>query len=211
MAGQQEAAERLPPHNREAERGVLGSTMRDNSVIGDVVNVLRAEHFYIFAHQKIFEAICTLSVDQGKPADTVTLADYLKEKQLIDEVGGYAYLSELWDAAPSPAGAEYYAKIVRDKAIIRGVIHACTEIERDAQDQVQPADELLDSAERKILDIAQSGLTSHTVSLKEALHEAMERIDSRSRHDHPSLSGLPTGYIDLDNLTAGLQNTELAI
>src|SRR5215475_6629767 len=103
MAGPQDA-ERLPPHDRQAERSVLGSMMRDNGIIGDVVNIIRAEHFYVFAHQKIFEAICTLAVDQGKPADAVTMADHLREKQLIDEIGGYVFLTELWDAAPSPSG-----------------------------------------------------------------------------------------------------------
>jgi replicative DNA helicase len=207
----QEPADRLPPHNREAERSVLGSMMRDNSAIADVVNIVRAEHFYVFAHQKIFEAITTLAVDRGRPADAVTLADYLKEKQLIEECGGYAFLTELWDAAPSAANAEYYARIVRDKAIIRDLIHSCMTIQRDAQDQVQPADELLDGAERKILDIAQLGLTGHTTTLQQALLEAYDRIDSRKQRDHLSISGLATGYIDLDNLTAGLQNSELVI
>jgi replicative DNA helicase len=206
-----ELADRLPPHNREAERSVLGSMMRDNSVIADVVNIVRLEHFYVFAHQKIFEAITTLAVDKGRPADAVTLADYLKEKQLIEECGGYAFLTELWDAAPSAANAEYYARIVRDKAIIRDLIHSCMTIQRDAQDQVQPADELLDGAERKILDIAQLGLTGHTTTLQQALLEAYDRIDSRKQRDHLSISGLATGYLDLDNLTAGLQNSELVI
>ncbi len=205
-----ELSDRLPPHDREAERSVLGSMIRANEVIADVVNIVRAEHFYIFAHQKIFEALTTLSVDKGRPADPVTLADYLKEKQLIDEVGGYAYLGELYDAAPSSANAVHYARIVRDKAVVRSLIHACMTIQRDAQDQVQPADELLDGAERQILDIAQLGLTGHTTTLQEAMNEAFDRIDSRKVHGLP-LSGIPTGFVDLDNLTAGFQNSELVI
>ena len=207
----QEQEERLPPQDREAERSVLGSMLRDNIVIGDVVQILRAEHFYVFAHQKIFEAITTLAVDRGHPADLVTLADFLKEQGLIEDTGGYAYLMELWDAAPSAANAEFYARIVRDKAVIRSLIHACTQIERDSHDQVMPADELLDNAERKILDIAQMGITGQTIRLQDALKEAYDRIDSRTQRDHMSISGLATGYIDLDNLTAGLQNSELVI
>jgi replicative DNA helicase len=100
---------------------------------------------------------------------------------------------------------------VRDKAVIRSLIHACTQIERDSHDQVMPADELLDNAERKILDIAQMGITGQTIRLQDALKEAYDRIDSRTQRDHMSISGLATGYIDLDNLTAGLQNSELVI
>lgn len=206
-----EQEERLPPQNREAERSVLGSMLRENTVIGDVVQILRSEHFYVFAHQKIYEAITTLYVDRGHPADLVTLADHLKEQQLVEDTGGYAYLMELWDAAPSAANAEYYARIVRDKALVRNLIHACTEIQKDSQDQVMPADELLDNAERKILDIAQMGITGQTTTLQHALKEAYDRIDSRTQRDHMSISGLATGYIDLDNLTAGLQNSELVI
>lgn len=206
----QGGSQRLPPHNLEAERSVLGSMIRDNGVIADVVNILRAENFYVFAHQKIYEALTTLAIERGQPADVVTLANHLREQQLIEDVGGYAYLSELWDAAPSAANAEYYARIVRDKSIVRDLIHACNEIQRNAYDQAQPADELLDGAERQILDIAQLGLTGHTVTLQEAMNEAYDRIDSRKQHGHSS-SGIPTGYLDLDNLTAGLQNSELVI
>jgi replicative DNA helicase len=207
----QEQQERLPPQDREAERSVLGSMLRENTVIGDVVQILRSEHFYVFAHQKIYDAITTLYVNRGHPADLVTLADHLKEQQLVEDTGGYAYLMELWDAAPSAANAEYYARIVRDKALVRNLIHACTEIQKDSQDQVMPADELLDNAERKILDIAQMGITGQTIRLQDALKEAYDRIDSRTQRDHMSISGLATGYIDLDNLTAGLQNSELVI
>jgi replicative DNA helicase len=185
--------------------------LRDNSVIGDVVQILRPESFYAFGHQKIFEGITSLYVERGHPADLVTLAEYLKEQKLIDDIGGYGYLVELWESGPSPGNAEYYARIVRDKSLLRGLIHACTEIHRDSQDQVMPADELLDNAERKILDIAQMGFTGQTITLQDAIKEAYDRIDSRSQRDHMSISGLATGFVDLDNLTAGLQNSELVI
>ncbi len=204
-------SERLPPHNPDAERSVLGAMLHDNGVIGDVAQVLRAEHFYAFSHQKIYDGITRLYVEKGHPADLVTLAEILKEQRLIEEIGGYRYLAEIFDAAPSPANAEYYAKIVRDKAIVRNLIHACTDIQRDSQDQVMPADELLDNAERRILEIAEMGLTGNTVTLKDALKEAYDRIDSRAGKTEMSASGLPSGYIDLDNLTAGLQNSELVI
>src|SRR5438128_1402630 len=100
-------SERLPPQNLDAERSVLGSMLRDNKYISDVVNVVRAEHFYTDAHQKIFQAISTLYINRGQPADLVTLAEFLKQEQQIEDVGGYPYLAELWDAAPTAANAEH--------------------------------------------------------------------------------------------------------
>ncbi len=203
--------ERLPPQSREAERCVLGSMLRDNGAIGDVLQIVsRAENFYLDAHQKIFRSIQAL-YDRGHPVDLVMLAEVLKEQQHIEDVGGYAYLAELWDAAPTAANAEHYARIVRDKAIVRNLIHASTEVLRDAYDQAMPADELLEGAERKILDIAQMGITGQTFTLSQALSEAYDRIDTRSQRDHMSISGLSTGFIDLDDKTAGLQNSELIV
>ena len=202
--------ERLPPQSREAERCVLGSMLRDNGVIGDVLQILREDNFYADAHQRIFRAIVAL-YDRGHPVDLVVLAEALKEQKQIEDVGGYAYLGELWDAAPTAANAEYYARIVRDKAIVRNLVHAGNEILRDAYDQAMPAEEMLEGAERKILDIAQLGITGQTYTLGDALKEAYDRIDIRQQHDQLSISGLPTGFLDLDNLTAGLQNSELII
>jgi replicative DNA helicase len=184
--------------------------LRDNGAIGDVLQIVRAENFYLDAHQKIFQSIQAL-YDRGHPVDLVMLAEALKEQQHIEDVGGYAYLAELWDAAPTAANAEHYARIVRDKAIVRNLIHASTEVLRDAYDQAMPADELLEGAERKILDIAQMGITGQTYTLGQALSEAYDRIDTRSQRDHMSISGLSTGFIDLDDKTAGLQNSELIV
>jgi replicative DNA helicase len=210
MPPDKDVAERLPPQNREAERSVLGSMLRDNGVIGDVMQVLRAENFYSDAHQKIYQAIVAL-YDKAHPADLVTLAEYLKEQKQIEDIGGYPYLAELWDAAPTAANAEYYARIVRDKALVRNLIHASSEVLRDAYDQGQPADELLEQAERKIFDIAQLGVTGQTYTLQEAMAEAYDRIDTRHGHGSRMISGLDTGYTDLNEKTAGLQNSELVI
>jgi replicative DNA helicase len=205
-----EGADRLPPQNRDAERSVLGSMLRANGVIGDVIQIVHKDSFYADAHQKIYEAATTL-YNRGHPVDLVTLAELLNEQKLIEDVGGYAYLAELWDAAPTAANAEYYARIVRDKSVVRHLIHASTEILRDAYDQAQPADELLEAAERKILDIAQMGITGRTFTIEQVLHEAYDRIDARSQRGQMSISGLSTGFIDLDDKTAGLQNSELII
>jgi replicative DNA helicase len=210
MSSDPRETDRLPPHSPEAERGVLGSMLRDNGVIGDVLQIIRTENFYADAHQKIFGSMIGL-YERGNPIDLVILAEALKEQKHIEDVGGYGYLAELWDAAPTAANAEYYARIVREKAIVRHLIHAGTEVLRDAYDQAMPADELLESAERRILDIAQMGITGQTFTLEQALREAYDRIDSRTQRDQMSISGLPTGFIDLDDKTAGLQNSELVI
>ncbi|HJT78916.1 MAG TPA: replicative DNA helicase [Gemmataceae bacterium] len=206
-----EGADRLPPQSREAERSVLGSMLRDNGVIGDVLQIIAsADNFYTDAHRKIFEAVKGL-YDRGHPVDLVMLAEVLREQKQIEDVGGYGYLSELWDAAPTAANAEYYAKIVRDKAIVRNLIHASTEILRDSYDQVRPADELLESAERQIMEIAQKGITGQTFTLSEIVDAAYDRIDQRMQRGPTTVSGLPTGFVDLDAITAGLQDSELII
>jgi replicative DNA helicase len=210
MPPEPEGERSLPPYSRDAEQAVLGSMLRDNAVIGDVIPVVRVENFYTDAHQKIFKAITDL-YEKGQPADPVTLAELLNERKQIEDVGRHPYIVELLKAAPTAANAEYYARIVRDKAILRSLIHASTEIGRDAWDQVRPADELLESAERKILEIAQLGMTGQTFTLEEIVNEAYERIDQRHQQASDSISGIPTGFADLDNLTAGLQNSELVI
>src|SRR5437764_6050655 len=212
MAPEREGLEqRLPPQSREAERCVLGSMLRDNGVIGDVMQIVQhADAFYQDAHQKIFQGIVAL-YDKGHPVDLVTLAEWLREQKFLDDIGGYAALPELWDAAPTAANAEYYARIVRDRSIVRNLIHVSTEILRDAYDQTQPADELLESAERKILDVAQRGLTGQTMTLEEALSKAYDRIDARNMGEQRSISGLSTGFLDLDEITAGLQNSEMIL
>src|SRR4051812_23351220 len=151
-------ADRLPPQNRDAERSVLGSILRENAVLDDVVQIVRTANFYTDAHQKIFEA-CIKLRDRGDAIDLVTLAEYLKDQRQIEDIGNYPYLHDLWDAIPTAANAVFHARIVRDKALVRNLIHASTEILRDSYDQAMPANELLEGAERKIFDIAQMGVT----------------------------------------------------
>src|SRR5581483_9155730 len=141
MYPENNGTDRLPPHNREAERSLLGSLIKDNNVIPDVVQLIRADNFYVFAHQKIFDGIAHLGVEQGKPVDIITLTEWLREHQLLQDAGGDQYIVELWDAAPSAANARHYAEIIRQKAIVRNLIHACNDLQREAYDQTQPATE----------------------------------------------------------------------
>jgi replicative DNA helicase len=202
-------AGRLPPHNDEAERCVLGSMLRDNAVIGDVLQIIRDEEaYYHDAHRKIHKLIAELYRD-NIPIDLVTLGERLHQAKYVEDIGGYEYLARLWDETPSAAHAEHYAKIVRDKAALRALIHASNEILRDAHEENDQADELLAEAERKIMKIAEASIVGQYVELDKAIHEAYDRLDARSHRE--SISGISTGYIDLDELTGGFQNSELII
>ena len=210
MASDTPTPDRLPPRSQEAERAVLGSMLRDNNVIGDVVQIVRADSFYEDAHQKLFQAIVGM-YDKGDPVELVSLGEALIQLKQVEDVGGFAYLAQLWDATPTAANAEYYAKIVRDRSMVRSLIHASTEILRDAYDQAQPPEEMLAGAERKIFEIAEKGTTGQTYTLEEAINEAYARIDTRQLGDAMSISGISTGFTDLDEITAGLQNSELIL
>jgi replicative DNA helicase len=202
--------DRLPPHNKEAERGVLGGILRDPDTLPSVQQIIRAENFYFDAHQKIYQAICDLE-NEHQPIDLVMVHERLKRNKQLDDVGGHQALVELWESVPTGANAEYHAKIVRDTAMVRNLIHAGTEILRDAYDRTQSADELVAAAERKIMEIAKASLVGETTTLTEAIQDAFHRLDGRIGKDNLAISGLPTGYVDLDNLLAGLQKSELAI
>jgi replicative DNA helicase len=204
--------DRLPPHSKEAERGVLGGILRDPDTLPDVQLILRADNFYFDSHQKIYQAICELSTE-NQPIDLVMVHERLKKNKHLEDVGGHQGLGELWESVPTGMNVEYHAQIVRDTAMIRSLIHAGNEILRDSYDRTQSAEQLVSQAERKIMDIARAGLIGETKTLKEAIFEAHSRIDSRMGKDGSdlSISGLPTGYNDVDTLLAGLQRSELVI
>lgn len=203
------ALDRLPPHSKEAERGVLGGLLRDPDTMSSVVMILRPENFYFDAHQKIYQALIDLN-NEGKPLDLVILFEKLKNQKMLEDVGGLAYITEVWEAVPTGANAEYHARIVRDHAMIRSLIHTGNEILRDAYDRSQSADELVAQSERKIMDIAKASMVGETIDLSVAITDAFNRIDARQRGDL-SLSGIPTGYVDIDNMTGGFQKNELVI
>jgi replicative DNA helicase len=202
--------DRLPPRSQEAERAILGSMLRDNAIIDDVTNLISADSFYEDGHQKIFQAVVDLR-NKPKPIDLVTLGEELLQRKQVEDIGGMPYLYQLWDSTPTAANAVYYAQIVRDRSMVRNLIHASTEILRDAYDQAQAPEEMLAVAERKILEIAEKGTTGKTITLGDAIDEAYARIDSRTHGESMSISGLATDYTDLDEITAGLQNSELIL
>jgi replicative DNA helicase len=141
----------------------------------------------------------------------VVLTEALKLANQIDDVGGYGALAELWDAAPTAANAVHYAHIVRDRSIVRSLINVGNEILRDAYDQVGPADELLHQATGKMLDVAERGVTGRVYGMDKMLEETFDRIDQRQTRGGSSISGISSGYPDLDEVTAGFQNSEMII
>jgi replicative DNA helicase len=201
--------DRLPPHNKEAERGVLGGILRDPDSLNDIQEIIRVDNFYFDAHQKVFQAILDLT-NENQPIDLVLIHERLKKSKQLEDVGGPEFLADLWESVQTGANVKYHATIVRDTAMVRNLIHASTEILRDAYDRTQSADELVSQAERKIMDIAKAGLVGETKTLTEIIHDVYDRIDTR-KVKGLSISGISTGYADLDTITAGLQNSELVI
>lgn len=201
--------DRLPPQNLEAEQGVLGSILLDNDVLHDVVPLVRVEDFYRDTHQILYRTIRDL-YDVGRAVDSITLADELMRRGEYDRVGGDETLAQILAAVPHPANARYYAQIVRQKAVVRELIVAANEILREGYANALTADALLETAERRIFRIAEDQATGETVELKDLIVEAMDRITARAEARHP-LTGVGTGFYELDDLTGGFQPGQLVI
>ncbi len=202
--------DRLPPQNQEAERSVLGSLLRDNRAIEEVALMLRAEDFYADAHQRIYPIMLALH-EKGGAVDLVILAEAVKRQGFLDDVGGYGYLAQIFDAAPTAANVAYYARIVRDKAKVRNLIHAATEILSSAYNQSRSADDLLETAERSILALADMGSAGLAVPIGPAVDEFLDGVGRIQANPDGSLPGLATGISDLDALTGGLQGGSLMV
>ncbi|MFC1631634.1 replicative DNA helicase [Candidatus Omnitrophota bacterium] len=203
------ALEKIPPQNLEAEIAVLGSMLIEEEAIAQAIETVNAAYFYNDAHQKIFAAIIDL-YGANKAADLVTLTEELKRKGVLDEIGGAAYLTELTTTVPTAANVGHYAKIVKEKAVLRNLIHTATQIVSQSYDGQQDANVLLDKAEKLIFEIAGSQLQGATVSLKEIIKDSIETIEGFYRRK-AHVTGLPTGFEDIDIMTAGLHNGELIV
>lgn len=201
---------RLPPQNLDAERGVLGSILLLNEAIDEVGESLKAEHFYHDAHHKIYAAIHHLYENNVRGIDPVTLAEELEKRGQIEEIGGAAYIFEILDSVPHAAHVRYYAGIVREKWMQRTLITACTDILSDCYENPESVDDLLQTAERRVFSIVEQQQDTSNMAIGDVLMDAFDRIDERMNHDG-SLSGITTGFSDLDHQTTGLQPTELII
>ncbi len=201
--------QKTQPFNIEAEISVLGSMLLDNEAINLVTELLRTDNFYKTSHQYIFDTIVNL-YNKSNAVDLVILKDELKKQSLLEKVGGAEYLLELEESVPLASNVEYYAKIVREKTIKRDLITATAKIQQEAYNDSLESDELLDIAEKEIFDITQRKFSSPTTKLFNILHDTFDHISNL--HDREGrLTGVSTGYYDLDDITSGLQNSELII
>ncbi len=201
--------ERTLPQSIEAEMSVLGAMLLDNEVISLVIPILSKNSFYKTAHQELYQTIVEL-YDKGKTVDLVILREELKRRSLLDKVGGIEYLMEMEESVPTIGNVEYYANIVREKAIKRNLIEVAAIIQKEAFNDALDTDNLLDTSERAIFDITQKKFNTASTNLNEILKSTFKRIENL--HDRQNrLTGVSTGFYDLDDHTCGLQASELII
>jgi replicative DNA helicase len=201
---------RVPPHNLDAEESVLGALMLSRDAINIVAEMgLTGAEFYKPAHQHIYEAIRALT-SSGQPADVVTVADELRRAGLLDELGGSAYLLELQARTPAISNASKYAKIVQDTALARRLIAVSSEIAEMAYTEADDVTRILDSAESKMFEVAERRVTDSTLPIPAILSDVMESLEDRFERNNV-ITGLPTGFPDLDELLNGLQPSTLNI
>lgn len=202
-------SDRVPPQSKEAEQAVIGSMIIDRDALFAAAELLVDNDFYSTAHQKIFASICALS-EKGEPVDTITLTAELQKNQCLEEVGGSAYLVLLANAVPTAANIKYHATIVREKAILRSLIQAATGIVARSFDSPHNVDEFLDEAEQLVFEIGSRGKYQGFSSLKEVLVQTFDRIE-KLYDEKKGVTGLSTGFTDLNRITSGLQNADLII
>ena len=214
MGDNQLDAIKLPPHSVEAEQSVLGGLLLENHAWERIADLITEQDFYRHDHRLIYRHITRL-LDASKPADVVTVSESLESSKELTTVGGLAYLGALAQNTPSAANIRRYAEIVRDRAILRGLVEVGTSIADSAYSPMgRSASELLDQAEGKIFEIAEAGSRGKQgfMELQPLLTQVVERIDMLFQRDNPSdITGIPTGFTDLDQKTSGLQPGDLVI
>jgi replicative DNA helicase len=201
--------DRTLPHNLEAEKCVLGAVLINNHAFNQAAEVIDADDFYRHAHRRIFETMVGLT-DRSEPVDLVTLKDALTKSGELDEVGGPAYIASLTDGVPRTANVEYYARIVKEKSTLRRLIQASSDVLGRAYDADEDADVLLDEAERAIFQIAEHRMRSGFVSLASLVDSGYQLIDQLQQH-RGLVTGVPTGFTELDEMTSGFQKSDLII
>ena len=198
------------PQNLEAEQAVLGAILIESAAINQVMEILTAEDFYKDAHRKIYNAMIDLDRD-NKPIDLLTLFDYLKGNgNLLEEVGESSYLTYLTEIVPATENVSYYAKLVKEKSIIRNLVMAASDIAHQGNEGVTDIDEFIDSAEHKILDIAQNKIKPSFYDSRDLAAKALDIIETLHARKQ-IVTGIPTGFERLDYMTSGLQEADLVI
>jgi replicative DNA helicase len=209
MAGLDDNLRKVPPQNLEAESSVLGGILLENDAINIVLELLLPEDFYRESHRKVFRAMIELT-DRSEPVDLITLSEYLKSRGELDAVGGSAYLASLADFVPTAANIAYYARIVREKSILRSLIRTATEIATRGYEEQGNVEEFLDTAEKVIFDISEKKIKASFVAVGDMIKDTLKTVEKLYERKE-MVTGVPTGYEDLDKLTAGLQPSDLVI
>jgi replicative DNA helicase len=201
--------ERPLPHSAAAERSILGAILLDNHYLNVAVEKLRPEDFFLDQHRRIFERMIQLG-EQQQAIDLVTLTDELHRHNELEAAGGAAYLAQVVDGVPRITNVEHYARIVKEKALLRNLVHSANAIQQQALAAEEDADEILDRAESVIFQLAEERVRAGFIGVKEVVRESFERLH-RILTEGRRLTGLSTGYLELDRLTSGLQESELII
>jgi replicative DNA helicase len=200
---------RVPPHNEDAERSLLGAVLLDNRVLDETMSRVSVEDFYREQHRHVFRAMSELHV-RDEPVDVITLADHLAADDRLDAAGGPSYLARLSNAVPSAANVGQYAEIVRRKAALRKFIGTADALVHDAYGDVSDVEEFMDDVERKLFAITQSGQKKDYASMREVIQAAFTQIEALyNKSEH--ITGVPSGFVDLDDITAGWQKSDLII
>ena len=201
--------DRTLPHNLEAEKCVLGAILINNPAFNQAAEVIDAQDFFRDAHRRIFDKMVALT-ERSEPIDLVTLKDELTRSGDLEDVGGPAYVASLTDGVPRSANVEYYAKIVKEKSTLRRLIQSATDVLGRAYDAEEDADELLDQAERSIFQIAEHRLRAGFVRVGEMVDQGYQLIEKLQQHKG-LVTGVPSGFVELDEMTSGFQNADLVI
>ncbi len=200
---------RLPPQNIEAEQSILGGVLLDNGAFSKALEVVSSEDFYRESHRRIFDSMVEL-FEKNDPTDLITLTETLKRKNQLEEVGGSSYLASLADGIPTAANITYYARIVKEKAVLRKLIQTATDIVTEGYESRAEVDELLDTAEQSIFQITDSRIRPTFFDLKTILKGSFETIEKLYERKE-LITGVPTGFVDFDSMTSGLQPSELIV
>ncbi|MFQ3546668.1 replicative DNA helicase [Halobacillus rhizosphaerae] len=201
--------DRTPPHNIEAEQAVLGAVFLEPEAMSTAAEHLLPEDFYRASHQRIFEVMLTLS-DRGEPIDLVTVTTALSNNKVLEEVGGVSYLSDVADSVPTAANITYYTRIVSEKSTLRGLIRTATNIVTSGYAEEEDIEDVLNSAEKDILEVAQRKNSGAFKNIKDVLIDVYDNIEQLHNSDG-NITGIPTGYRDLDHITSGFQRNDLII
>ncbi|MGC1339625.1 MAG: replicative DNA helicase, partial [Candidatus Binataceae bacterium] len=207
--GADDILRRVPPQNLEAEQSVLGAILLDNEAINFALETITPEDFYRESHREIFRAMAELS-DHSQPVDAITLTDALRNRGKLEMIGGAGYIAELASIVPTAANIAHYARIVREKSVLRSLASIATEIASGAYDAPANVEEFLDSAEHRVFEISERRIKPAFFGMRELTVSAIKMVE-RLYERKEMVTGVPTGFHDLDRITAGFQPSDLII